>query len=48
MSITYKMCKILIEKKRYEKDDMLEKLDVFLLANRITKEEYEELVGMLQ
>lgn len=42
------MCKILIEKKRYEKDDMLEKLDVFLLANRITKEEYEELVGMLQ
>lgn len=48
MSITYKMCKTLIEKKRYEKDDMLEKLDVFLLANRITKEEYEELVGMLQ
>lgn len=48
MSITYKMCKTLIEKKRYEKDAMLEKLDVFLLANRITKEEYEELVGMLQ
>lgn len=42
------MCKTLIEKKRYEKDAMLEKLDVFLLANRITKEEYEELVGMLQ
>ena len=48
MSITYKMCKTLIEKKRYEKDVMLEKLDVFLLADRITKEEYEELVGMLQ
>lgn len=42
------MCKTLIEKKRYEKDVMLEKLDVFLLADRITKEEYEELVGMLQ
>lgn len=47
MSITYKMCKTLIERKRYEKEDMLEKLDVFLLANRISKEEYEELVGML-
>ena len=32
------MCKTLIEKKRYEKDVMLEKLDVFLLADRITKE----------
>ena len=46
--MTYKMCKTLIERKRYEKEDMLEKLDVFLLANRITKEEYEELVGMLE
>lgn len=48
MSMTYKMCKTLIERKRYEKEDMLEKLDVFLLANRITKEEYEELAGMLE
>ena len=48
MSVTYKMCKTLIERKRYEKEDMLEKLDVFLLANRISKEEYEELVGMLK
>ena len=45
--MTYKMCKTLIEKKRYEKEDMLEKLDIFLIANRITKEEYEELTKII-
>lgn len=41
------MCKTLIEKGRYEKSDMLMKLDVFLLGDRITKEQYDELVSMM-
>ena len=44
---TYEMCKILIEKKRYIKEDMLSKLDVFLLGNRITEEQYSQLVDMM-
>ena len=44
---TYEMCKILIEKKRYTKEDMLRKLDVFLLGNRITEEQYTQLVAMM-
>lgn len=44
---TYEMCKTLIEKGRYEKEDMLSKLDLFLLGNRITEEKYSELVGMM-
>ena len=38
--MTYKNCKKLIENNRYEYNDMLEKLDVFLLVNRITTEQY--------
>ena len=41
---TYEMCKILIERKRFVKNDMIRKLDVFLLGNRITEEQYSELV----
>lgn len=44
---TYEMCKTLIQKNRYEKDDMTQKLDIFLLGNRITEEQYTELVGMM-
>ena len=44
---TYKMCKTLIEKGRYENSDMMMKLDVFLLGDRITKEQYDELVSMM-
>lgn len=46
--MTYLYCKIIIQNKSYDtKDDMLEKLDVFLLNNRITNDEYNELVSML-
>lgn len=49
--MTYKICKGLIENTNYksqeEKDDMQVKLDVFLLNNRITQEEYEELINLL-
>lgn len=46
--MTYNNCKKLIENKRYEHEDMLNKLDVFLLGDRITREQYEELVGMIE
>ena len=46
--MTYKNCKKLIENNRYEYNDMLEKLDVFLLVNRITTEQYYELVKMME
>lgn len=45
--MTYKNCKTLIEKDRYEYDDMLAKLDVFLLADRITAEQYRELKELM-
>jgi len=44
---TYGMCKTLIEKGRFEEKDMLKKLDLFLLGNRITKEEYAELKDLI-
>lgn len=46
-SMTYARIKKLIEKGAYEKEDMLNKLDVFLMANRITEEQYQELIGMM-
>lgn len=45
--MTYKNCKKLIEAGRYEYNDMFNKLDVFLLGDRITQGEYEELVKMM-
>lgn len=44
---TYAICKILIINNRYTYDDMYAKLDLFLMLNRITEEEYVELTGML-
>ncbi|MEK4255408.1 hypothetical protein [Ureibacillus sp. FSL K6-2830] len=45
---TYDACKKLIENGRYgSKEDMLLKLDIFLLGNRITQAEYNQLVDML-
>mgnify|MGYP001160175048 CR=1 FL=1 len=46
--MTYKLCKTIIKNKTYiSKEDMRIKLDVFLLNNRITQEEYNELVNLL-
>lgn len=45
--MTYENCKKIIENKRYTKDDMLNKLDVFYLADRITEEQYKELSEMI-
>jgi len=44
---TYEMCKTLITNNRYEKEDMLQKLDIFLLGDRITQEEYSELISLM-
>mgnify|MGYP004545036215 CR=1 FL=1 len=45
--MTYARLKKLIEKGVYVKEDMMNKLDVFLIANRITEAQYEELVGLM-
>ncbi len=45
--MTYNVCKRLIQNGNYEKEDMLIKLDVFLLNDRITQEQYNELVGLM-
>lgn len=44
----YKLCKREIESGNYDKEDMLKKLDVYLLKNRITSEQYEELVDLMK
>lgn len=45
--MTYQRCKAIIANGDYAKEDMLTKLDVFLLANRITTEQYNELVQIM-
>jgi len=46
--MTYIFCKRVIENGTYgTKEEMLVKLDVFLLNNRITQEQYNELVDLL-
>lgn len=44
---TYDYCMNVIANGKYIKEEMMEKLDVFLLANRITKEQYNEIVELL-
>lgn len=46
--MTYRNCKKIIESGNYNRDEMLNKLDVFLLCNRITQEQYQELVSMME
>jgi hypothetical protein len=45
--MTYTYCKKIILSGNYDKEDMLNKLDVFLLNNRITQEQYIELVQLI-
>lgn len=46
--MTYTYCKRIIANKTYSSaEDMMSKLDVFLLNDRITDEQYNELVAML-
>lgn len=46
--MTYIYCKKVIQNGTYGTvEDMMIKLDVFLLNDRITQEQYSELVGLL-
>lgn len=46
--MTYIYCKKVIENGTYgTRESMLDKLDIFLLNDRITQEQYSELVGLL-
>ncbi len=46
--MTYKLCLKVINKGTYgTKEEMEEKLDVFLLNNRITEDEYNKLIKLL-
>ncbi|MBR6695961.1 MAG: hypothetical protein IKL70_06065 [Oscillospiraceae bacterium] len=51
MSSTYKLCKKVIEKGKQKGtlniEEMTEKLDVFLLNDRISDEEYNELMALM-
>lgn len=46
--MTYERIKKIIQSGRYQKEDMLSKLDVFLLAGRITIQEYDQLAEMME
>lgn len=45
--MAYKLMKRIIERGDYDKDDVLDKLDTFYAAGRMTKEQYEELVALV-
>lgn len=45
--MTYARLKKLIQTGAYDKESMMNKLDVFLMANRITEEQYNELVSLM-
>lgn len=47
-TMTYKLMKRIIQKGGYDKESTMQKLDVFLMADRITVEEYQELVEMIE
>lgn len=45
--MTYTYCKKIIQSGNYEKEDMQDKLDIFLLNNRISQEQYSELKELM-
>ncbi|MEX3621855.1 hypothetical protein [Viridibacillus arvi] len=46
--MTYTLCKNIINSGNYEQQSMQNKLDVFLLGNRITSTQYTELCGLME
>ena len=44
---TYTLCQKVIQTGNYERKEMLEKMDVFLLNDRITQNEYTELMKLM-
>ncbi|MED3551033.1 hypothetical protein [Cytobacillus praedii] len=48
MKLTYLACKLQIERKSYNsKEDMQQKLDIFLIGDRFTQDQYNELTYAL-
>lgn len=47
IEMTYKLMKRIITKGGYDRESTMMKLDVFLMADRITPEEYQELVELM-
>lgn len=45
--MAYNLMKRIIMRGGYDKDDVLDKLDAFLAAGRITTEQYQELVALV-
>ena len=45
--MTYKNCKKIIESRNYNKDVMMNMLDTFLMRERITIDEYNELIELM-
>ena len=45
--MTYGLCKKIIARGNYDKTELLDKLDLFLLNNRITDAQYNELVNLV-
>lgn len=47
MLMIYQAAKKVIDSGKYEYESMLNKIDVYLLGNRITTEQYTELKGLM-
>lgn len=47
MRATYNNCKTLIEANRYQYEDMMSKLALFLLVNLIAQDDFVELTGLM-
>jgi len=45
--MAYNLMKRIIMRGGYDKDDVMDKLDAFLAADRITTAQYQELVAMM-
>lgn len=45
--MAYNLMKRIIQRGGYDKNDVMDKLDAFLAADRITTAQYQELVAMM-
>lgn len=45
--MAYKLMKRIIERGGYDRTETMDKLDAFLAADRMTAEQYKELVAMM-
>ena len=46
--MAYNLMKRIILRGEYDKDDVMDKLDAFLAADRITVDQYRELVDLIK